>query len=199
VLVEKGTLDFSSFPQIQLIAGRNTLKEELLTDRLRLVPIATQDSDAVFSLLRNPKIKKYLCDNKDIEKEFAEGIIDSSETLFTEKGIGLCLIRESATHSMVGFCGFFKNDLLELIYVVHPDFQSNGYATEACLRSIEYFNQLKLSDDVFAKIDLPNIESHVVAHKIGMRKIRMEKNPITGGDMKIYKLQLGKNLNFKRN
>jgi hypothetical protein len=65
------------------------MKKEPQTNRIRLVPVEPQDSVAVFSLLRNAKIKRYLCDNKDIEKEFVDGIISSSETLFKEKGIGL--------------------------------------------------------------------------------------------------------------
>lgn len=173
------------------------MKAELLTDRLRLIPIKPQVSELIFSLLRNDKIKKYLCDNKDVERQFIRDMVSNSEALFEEKGIGLWLIRDLVTYSIVGFCGFFKSDLLELIYVIHPDFQNNGYATEACLRVIEYFDQLKLNDAVFAKIDLPNIESHVVANKIGMREVGIEKNPLTGGDMKLYKLQLSEDFNFK--
>jgi ribosomal-protein-alanine N-acetyltransferase len=165
------------------------MKKELLTNRLRLIPIEPHDSDIIFSLLRNDKIKKYLCDNRDIEKDVVKRMISSSEILFKEKGIGLWVNKNLVNHSIIGFCGFFKSDLLELIYVIHPDFQNNGFATEACSRVIEHFNQLKLNDDVFAKIDVPNIESHIVANKIGMREIGIEKNPITGGDMKLYRLQ----------
>lgn len=173
------------------------MKKELLTNRLRLIPVEPQNSDLIFSLLLNDKIKKYLCDNRDIEIDVVKRMISSSEILFEEKGIGLWLIRELATDSIVGFCGFFKNQLLELIYVVHPDFQNSGYATEASLRVIEYFDQFKLGDDVFAKIDLPNIESHVVANKIGMREVGIEKNRLTGGDMKLYKLQSRGDLNLR--
>lgn len=167
-----------------------------MTDRLRLVPVELQDSDLIFILLRNDKIKKYLCDNKDIEKEAVENTVSNSETLFNEKGIGLWFIKDLVNHSIIGFCGFLNSDLLELIYVIHPDFQNNGFATEATLRVIEYFNQLKLKDDIFAKIDLPNVESHVVANKVGMREVGIEKNRVTGGDMKLYRLQLREDLNF---
>ena len=170
------------------------MKKEFLTDRLRLVPIKIQDCDLILAMLRNDKIKKYLCDNKDIEKEFVKSIISKSESLFKEKGIGLWLIKDPVNHSIMGFCGFLNNDILELIYVIHPDFQNNGFATESSLRVIDYFNKLKLKDDIFAKIDLPNIESHLVATKIGMTEIGIEKNEVTGGDMKIYKFESNGNL-----
>ena len=172
------------------------MKKELLTSRLRLVPVETQDCDLIQAMLRNDKIQKYLCDNKDIEKDVVESIISKSDSLFEEKGIGLWLIKDPANHSTRGVCGFLKSDLLELIYVIHPDFQNKGFATESSLKVIDYFNQLKLKDDIFAKIDLPNVESHLVASKIGMKEIGIEKNVVTGGDMKVYKLELNRDLDL---
>ena len=102
------------------------MKKELLTARLRLVPVTTQDCDLILAMLRNDQIKKYLCDNKDLEKDIVKSIISQSESLFEEKGIGLWLIKDPASHSNKGLCGFFKSDLLELIYVIHPDFQKLG-------------------------------------------------------------------------
>jgi len=165
------------------------MRKELLTDRLRLVPVESRDFDEIYQLLCNDKIKKYLCDNKDIEKKFVKNIISGSETLFEEKEIGLWLIKDSKNNSTMGFCGFIRNRLLELIYVIHPDFQNKGFATEATLRVIDYFKQLKIKEDIFAKVDLPNTVSHLLANKIGMREIGTEKNSVTGGDMKLYKLQ----------
>lgn len=164
------------------------MKKKLLTDRLELIPVESGDGDEIFMLLRNDRIKKYLCDNKDIEKDVVATMISNSEALFKEKGIGLWLIRDSIDYSIMGFCGFLKNKQLELIYVIHPDFQNNGFASEATLRIIEHFKQLKIKEDVYAKIDLPNTESHLVANKIGMREIGIEKNSVTGGDMKLYRL-----------
>ena len=64
------------------------------------------------------------------------------------------------------------------------------------MRVIDYFNQLKLKDDIFAKIDLPNVESHLVANKIGMKEVGIEKNLDTGGDMKLYKLESNRDLDL---
>jgi ribosomal-protein-alanine N-acetyltransferase len=163
---------------------------ELLTDRLRLVPVDQTDFEFIFSLLRHDKIKKYLCDNRDIENEFVKRLIKRNTSLFEEKGIGLWVIKLTTASSAVGFCGFIKDRLIELIYVVHPDFQNDGYATESILKVLEYFHQLKLPDEIFAKIDNPNLASHVVASKIGMIEVGEEINPVTDGIMKVYKLIL---------
>ena len=168
------------------------MKRELLTSRLRLVPVETQDCDLILTMLRNDHIKKYLCDNKDIEKDVVESMIRKSDSLFAEKGIGLWLIKDQANHVTRGLGGFILSDLLELIYVIHPNFQNQGLATESCLKVIDYFKQLKLKDDIFAKIDLPNVESHWVARQIGMKEIGTEPNVVTGGEMKVYKLELNR-------
>ena len=165
------------------------MKKKLLTDRLQLIPVGNRDGDTILTMLRNDKIKKYLCDNRDIEKDAVESIIDGSESLFEEKGIGLWLIKDLAGRSVIGLCGFLKSDVLEILFVTHPDFQNNGFATESALKVIAYFNQLKLKDEIFAKIDLPNAESHAVAGKIGLKEIGMEKNKVIGGDMTLYKLE----------
>ena len=45
-----------------------------------------------------------------------------------------------------------------------------------------------IQKDLYAKVDLPNKESHHVANKLGMKEIGPEKNEVTGGDMTVYKL-----------
>ncbi len=163
------------------------MKKVLLTDRLKLVPVETKNCDLLFSMLRNNKIKKYLCDNKNIEKETVAEIIGSSETLFEEKNVGLWLIHYLKERSVIGYCGFISDNALELIYVIHPDFQNKGFATEASLKVIHHLTQ-NHAEDLYAKIDLPNLGSHTVAKKLGMKEIGIEKNEVTGGDMKVYKL-----------
>lgn len=166
----------------------NKMKKELITKRLRLIPVKNQDLDFLFSFLRNDNIKKYLCDNRNVEKAFVKSIISNSDILFDKKGIGLWLINSLDKLSPIGFCGFFEDQLLELIFAIHPDNQKHGYATESASKVIEYFNQLDLIDEIYAKIDKPNIASHVVIAKMGMSEINEEKNQITGGDIKVYKM-----------
>lgn len=164
------------------------MRKELLTDRLKLTPVDPKDFKIIFLLLRNKNVKKYLCDNRDIEKEFVKNLIKKNESLFRQKNIGLWLIKPLNSSSPIGFCGFIQDELLELIYVVHPDFQNNGFATESISKAIEYFLQLKIRDEVFAKIDKPNIASLIIASKIGMMEVGNEENPVTGGIIKIYKI-----------
>lgn len=118
---------------------RTPLNKVLFTGRLKLVPVETKNCDLVLSMLRNDKIKKYLCDNNDVDKETVEQIIKGSELLFEEKDVGLWLIHDLEEGAVIGYCGFFNDHVLELIYVIHPDFQNKGFATEAFLKSNPLF------------------------------------------------------------
>ncbi len=167
------------------------MKKELFTKRLKLVSVSAQDCDIIHSMLLNSHVKKYLCDNREIEKEIIEDMVRKSDSLFEEKRIGLWLIEDRGTQAITGFCGFIDGEVLELIYVIHPDFQDNGFATECSFGIIDYFKTLNLNDRIFAKIDLENTKSHLVAKKIGMIEVGIEKNQVTGGDMKLYELEAG--------
>ena len=163
------------------------MKEPLVTERLQLLPVESNNFDIIFSMLRNEKVKKYLCDNRDLDKEAIRQLIRDSDALFAEEGIGLWLIYPKDERSAIGFCGFSRNEILELIYVVHPYFQNQGIGTEATFGIVNYFCQ-NHGEDLYAKVDLPNVESHKVARKLGMREVATEKNEVTGFDMKVYKL-----------
>lgn len=164
------------------------MRKELFSERLKLKAVELSDLDFMFSLLRNSAVKKYLLDDTDIEKKTVEGFIIESNSLFVNKNIGLWIAQLKSNSKYIGLCGFLNNEVLELIYIIHPDFENNGYATESCAILIEYFLKLKPDNALYAKIDIPNTSSHFVAKKIGMVEIKEEINENTGGVMKVYKL-----------
>ena len=166
------------------------MKRVLLSRRLELVPINFIDADKLLSLLRNDKVKQYLCDNKEIEKDEVIRIVSGSESLFDAMDIGLWWIRILESFEIIGFCGFFRGEIIEIIYVIHPDHQRKGFATEATKRLVEYYQLLNLKEDIYAKIDEPNVESIIIAEKIGMAETGKETNPFTNGPMKVFTLKI---------
>ena len=162
------------------------LQPNLHSGRIEYIPISDQDCDELLALLHHPIFNKYLCDNRDLERAFVEAMIRDRNALFAGKGIGLWLLKHRYEQSVPGFCGFYKNEVLEIVYVSHPDFQGKGLATECALRVIGYLQQGNQPEPFFAKIDLPNIASHKIARKIGMQEVCMEINSVTGGKMLVY-------------
>ena len=78
-------------------------------------------------------------------------------------GCGLKRISDSETTASLGFA-------------VNPDFQNQGYATEVAAALIDFgFGTLSLSR-IFAKCDTRNIGSYRVMEKVGMTRVRIDRD-----------------------
>ncbi|MBI4429616.1 MAG: GNAT family N-acetyltransferase [Ignavibacteriales bacterium] len=163
------------------------MKSDLATARLNLLPVNSSHRDFILGLFRHEEIKKFLFDEANVGEEFVDSLIQNSDHLFSEKKIGLWLMTTSLGGDIVGLCGFFKNPELEILYVVHPSYQKRGFAVEASKKVLSWLEEADVNEDAYARIDIDNRESRIVADKIGMKAIGEEVNPITGGKMAVYK------------
>ena len=108
-------------------------KALIKTERLIIKPYSSEDVDELVNLLLNPEITKTFMvprfESVEQMKNLAEKLIDFSrveDTTHLEYGIYL-------NGKIIGFindCGM-KDEEIEIGYVIHPDFQGHGYATEA--------------------------------------------------------------------
>ncbi len=173
------------------------MKTGLTTDRLTLVPIERQHKTFLLELFRNEQVRRFLFDGQVIEDDVLDKLLQNNKILFSKSGIGLWLMTKKETSQIVGVCGFFKKEQLEIVYVVHPTFQGMGYATEGSRKALAYAHESGIQESVFAKVDETNEESHVVAERIGMTRIGEDINTFTGTPMRVYKLN-GQGLKEKR-
>jgi ribosomal-protein-alanine N-acetyltransferase len=153
-----------------------------------MLPVEETHASILFELLRNDAIKRYLLDNREIEEDFVLDVIRKSQRLFEEQGIGLWLIHPSNTKTPIGVCGFVRSDTMELLYVIHPTHQGNGYATEAASKALSYYLELGFTEAIHARIDEPNVESHAVAKRLNMTLVGTQRNATTGGTMLVYRI-----------
>jgi [ribosomal protein S5]-alanine N-acetyltransferase len=76
---------------------------------------------------------------------------------------------------------FFEETQPQLIYALLPKAIKKGYATEASTKIVQYsFDELGF-DYLVASCDRPNIESHKLAARLGMRQVEeriVNENPI---------------------
>ncbi|MBI3004310.1 MAG: GNAT family N-acetyltransferase [Ignavibacteriales bacterium] len=163
------------------------MKPTLTTNRLTLVPVEPQDKRLLLDLLRNKAVGRFLCDDREVEEETVDALVQKNELLYSQAGVGLWLIADKMTDVKIGFCGFFKSTDLEIVYAVHPEFQKKGYATEASSKALAFLREAGVQEDVFARIDEANKESHSIAEKIGMVPAGEDINPVTGGKMRVYR------------
>jgi ribosomal-protein-alanine N-acetyltransferase len=119
-----------------------------------------------------------------------EEMLLQSQKLFEEQRFGLWFIETKNEQEIIGFVGlwyFFNESQPQLAYALLPKATKKGYATEAATKILDYcFNELGYQYLV-ASSDKPNLESHRVAQRLGMRKV--EERIINGNPILFFRIE----------
>ena len=149
-------------------------KAQIKTERLILKPYSEQDIGTLIDLLTNPEITSTFmvpemesrsCAEELVKKLIAFSQPDDAKHL--EYGIYL-------SEKLIGFindCGV-EGDEIEIGYVIHPQYQGRGYATEAVQAVITELRKMgfrKVTAGYFSE----NTASLRVMEKCGMQKTTM--------------------------
>ncbi len=144
------------------------------TERLIIRPMRMFDAFDMYAYAKQPETSEFLTwsPHPDIEytKNYLAFVIgkykagefyDFAVTLKSEEG------------KMIGTCGFskidFTNNIGEIGYVISPEYQGKGYASEATREIIEFgFNQLSFNR-IEAKYIVGNGASRAVMEKCGLK------------------------------
>ena len=152
------------------------LPERIETSRLRLRPFVAGDFDALFSYQSRDDVTRYLLWGSRSRDEVRHGLeLKMAATAIRSEGDFLALAAESAsTGEIVGdiVLGFESEEHLqgEIGYIVHPDHQGLGYATEMARPLLRIaFEDLGLHR-VTGALDARNAASARVLEKLGMRR-----------------------------
>ncbi|MGL5942876.1 MAG: GNAT family N-acetyltransferase [Waterburya sp.] len=145
----------------------------LETSRLKLKPILETELNTLQSILVDPYVRRYLCDDQIFSVQKTSEMLQESLRLFQEEKLGLWLIETKNTPEIIGFVGlwyFFAEKQPQLAYALLPKATKQGYATEAATRILKYcFDELGY-DYVTASCDRPNLESQQLARRLGMKQ-----------------------------
>lgn len=146
-------------------------KPQILTQRLVLKPYSSVDESALAHLFTNPQITETFMvpdfQSLDEARTLAKKIIGFSQienTTHLEYGI----YRKNQLIGFINDCGI-KEDEIEIGYVIAPDFQGFGFATEAVravLRELRDMGFRKVTAGFFEE----NIASFRVMEKLGMKQ-----------------------------
>lgn len=143
---------------------------EIETARTTLVAATERDVDALWSLFRDPVVRRFLWDDVEIERAQAAEVVTASAAQ-NEAGRGLWLIRARDDDRMlgcvalvaVGAAAEFEPRMaggVEVLVALAPAEQHRGVATEALRAVIDHgFGALGLGE-LFAAVDVPNEASH---------------------------------------
>lgn len=150
-------------------------KTFIKTERLIIKPYVAEDVEGLIGLLTNPDITQTFMvpefDSYEQTEELAKKLIAFShvgDTTHLEYGIYL-------GKRLIGFlndCGMEEKEI-EIGYVIHPDYQGKGYATEAVKTIIR-----ELFEMGFEKVTAGYFEENEASHRV-MEKCGMQQTDIT--------------------
>lgn len=144
----------------------------LETERFTLRKISLDDTDDMFEYSKNPDVTKYLSWSPHKEKQYTFEYLTYLQDRYKTGDFYDWAIICKDTGKMIGTCGFtcfdFPNDSAEIGYVINPEYQGKGIATEVSYRVIRFgFENLAL-ERIECKFMTENQASLRVMEKNGM-------------------------------
>jgi RimJ/RimL family protein N-acetyltransferase len=148
----------------------------LETERLVMRPLTPDDFDALFAYQSSPDVARWLMWGPRNEDEVRASLdLKLRSTAIDSEGDILALaVVLKATDEMIGdwilqlVSG--EHRLGEVGYIIHPDHQGRGYATEAGRVLLDVaFRELGLHR-VIGRVEARNVASARVLEKLGMRR-----------------------------
>ena len=142
----------------------------LVTGRLILRPVSTDDHDVLLAHLAAPDVRRFLFDGATLSATEITGVIEDSTRDFGRAGYGLWLIHEKDGTALVGTAGLrpLEDVGLEIFYSLATSAWGKGYATEAARAVLDHALGPLGLPEVLAEVDEGNTASIAVIERLGM-------------------------------
>lgn len=148
------------------------------TDRCLIRELSLSDLPALYELYDKPGMTDFVEPLYDYETEleYQKAYI---ENMYGFYEYGMWLVFSKETGMLIGRAGLEHN---ELGYMIAPEFQNLGYATEVCRFIVDYARKNTDFEELYCRIDEKNVASVRLAKRLGFVRngqIGNERN--TGG------------------
>jgi RimJ/RimL family protein N-acetyltransferase len=148
----------------------------LETERLLLRPFADGDLEALLAMQGRPDVVRYL-DWEPMSRDTVQSLLDRIKpfTAIDDRSDGLRLAALlQGSGELIGdvslWCEAGNRQQAEIGFVLHPDFQGHGYASEAMSLLVRLgFEELGLHR-IIGRCDARNISSSQLMERLGMRR-----------------------------
>lgn len=148
---------------------------KLRTERLILRTLEENDASRIFQYRSHPEVSRFQSWGTesigDIKSHIKELFTEPPGTSGCWHQLGISLL---STGQLIGDCGFHilqaEPRQSEIGVTLDPDYQRQGYATEALRALLDYLFFTLGKYRVFASVDPRNIRSVTLMERIGLRK-----------------------------
>ncbi len=141
------------------------------TERLVIREMTPEDTEALYHLYKDKSVVEFMEDlppNKDEEKEYIADYIDKVYSFF---GFGMWLVELKDSGEIIGRVGFQnyeEEDLVELGFMIVPQYQHKGYAYEACEAAIVYMREEFPEYRITARCKDTNVRAIELCRRLGI-------------------------------
>ena len=165
-----------------------SIQPVLETSRLRLRPATDDDLDDLWQLWTLPDVRRYLFDDKALDREQARGVLEDAATL-APKGLGLwTLIERENAQRVIGCAGLMPvgtavdyypplEGAIEPVVAVEPPCWRRGYAIESLTALITYAGETLGISRLAGVTDLPNAASQRLLERLGFHLVAETDGP----------------------
>jgi len=152
----------------------------------RLRPFSPPDTDRVLTLLREPDVRRFLCDDRLLSRAEVGDMLDASRQLGGD-GLGFWAI-EDLHGAFAGIVGLtpvspeasvspVMTGGIEPTIAIHRDFTSSGLAFQALNAVVEHARSTLHLPRLVAAVDAPNVRSHRLMLRTGFRETDRAPGP----------------------
>lgn len=148
------------------------------TDRCLIRELSLSDLPALYELYDKPGMTDFVEPLYDYETEleYQKAYI---ENMYGFYEYGMWLVFSKETGNLIGRAGLEHN---EMGYMIAPEFQNLGYATEVCRFIVDYARKNTDFEELYCRIDEKNVASVRLAKRLGfVRNGQIENERNTGG------------------
>jgi [ribosomal protein S5]-alanine N-acetyltransferase len=170
------------------MAPTSSLRTQLHTQRLRLVPATAADAPRLHACWAEPQVREYLFDNQPVSPELAASLL--AESLPRAKhGQGLWIVERLHEGDFIGCAGLapltavaqperHERGGLEPLVALEPAHWGKGYAREALGALVAHAFGTLDEQRLSAVCDRPNRRSHRMLEAVGFRFTREVAGPM---------------------
>ena len=163
-----------SGPEIALELALHPQPRRIQTERLVLRPYEPTELDALHALRDHESAVRWLYDDPATIEESRERLerrIGRTRFALTGDGIGFAVDRDGVVVGDASLAFSSAEHLQgELGYIVHPDHQGRGYATEAAAAVLDLAFDVFGLHRVVGRVEPRNVASARVLERLGMRR-----------------------------
>lgn len=148
----------------------------ILTERLCLRPFTRGDVEAVYAYRQRADVARHLFDDPMTREQCTELVqtrVGQTFMMVDDDSIVLAIERREDQH-LVGEISLIMRSAAsrqgELGYLLHPDAQKRGYATEAAARVLELGFAGACLHRIYARCSVHNLPSWHLMERLGLRR-----------------------------